>query len=127
MKHCFYFKKGNPVPQWLVNQTNAYTGDAMPTCTFGAFGKVIFDDETGKSVLWAVKKKPKNQSILKLESVSGAHIKLGDATFYVGGNYRNKIWVSPLSHARRCGLDIRTTTRCLPIPDDFERVGGELK
>lgn len=120
MKHYFYFKKGQLVPQWLVRQTNADTGGAIPACKFGSFGKVMFDSDTGKSVLWSVKKKPKNQSILKVDEMSGVHIKLGKTTFYVGGNYRNRVWVSPLSHARRYGRDIRTTTKCLPIPEHFD-------
>lgn len=129
MKHYFYFKKGQMVPQWLLRQRDADTKEVLSMAQFKVNGKVLVNDETGDAIIW-----PASQRFQAL-----IHVERGNLTIDSGGaGYINSIFwgssprtrgwgtnmISPLTHARRVGLDVRSTTRCKPLPDNFNRRGG---
>lgn len=126
MKHYFHFKKGQSVPQWLLRVRDSDTKESLDICQFMVNGKVMLDDETGDTIIWPAKKWAK--AVIYGDS-QGCNIRL-DA----GGNrYQNYMFLygvgklSPLSLARKHGMDPYTTTKCLPLPDHFERfVGGSV-
>ena len=128
MKHYFYFKKGQPVPTWLFRPTSLVPNQWM---TFTANGKVMVDDQTGQAFIW-----PTDQHYRSIIHSSGHPFDCG------GPDFTNLMWtyrplsfgffkrrhkqIAPLVSARIGGVDIRTSTKCLPIPAHFERCkGGE--
>ena len=128
MKHYFYFKKGQPVPQWLLRQRFADTMEVAQLATFKANGKVMVDDETGKAIIW-----PASKRMQCVIHAYGFHRSLRIDTDDKGSV--NHLFgfspdgycaarVTPLARARRHGHDIRTTTKCKPLPDNFDRSGG---
>lgn len=130
MKHYFYFKKGQPVPQWLIRQRFADTMEVAQLATFKVNGKVMVDDETGKAIIWPASKRMKcvihacgYSRCLRLDTDDKGSMN------YLFGWCPDEIFgamATPLARARRHGHDIRTTTKCLPIPEHFERQQGAV-
>lgn len=124
MKHYFYFKKGQPVPTWLFRPTNP---DVSWSMAFTANGKVMVDDETGKATIW-----PTDRYYRSIITGNGSPFDCG------GPNFTNSMWayghlsfldpklkhklIAPLVSSRRSGNNICTTTKCIPIPEKFERL-----
>ena len=52
MKHYFYFKKGQMVPQWLMRQRENGTMQVVHVAQFKVNGKVMVDDKTGNAIIW---------------------------------------------------------------------------
>ena len=126
MKHYFTFKKGQPVPTWLFRPIGQDTEGWM---TFTANGKVMVDDETGQAFIW-----PTDRHYHSIIRGTGQAFDCGGPDFtnlmwayspQSIGTFRHKHkWTAPLVSARRRGVGIRTTTKCLPIPDLFTRYAG---
>lgn len=138
MKHLFYFKKGEKVPQWLM----AFFKDGILKNTDGVFcvnGKVCVDDKTGNAYLWVAKKHRKHVVHFNIntddnEPLSDGNLsgsgsmgigRLNFVTFSVNNHLyrkRAKLNVSPLTMLRRNGEEITTSTKCKPLPDQFNRI-----
>lgn len=133
MKHYFYFKKGQPVPKWILWWFDSKANYSKQAGTFKTNGKVMVDVVTGEVIIWPSDKRCK--SIIFVQAIHGVEYSLQTAkiiafkysprqtkhTFSLRiGDKRT----SPLTGARRAGYDIRTTTKCLPIPEHFERRKG---
>ena len=138
MKHLFYFKNGDKVPRWLYSVTVAgeFVEADFKFCTNG---KVLCDDISGNCYVWPAKKR--FQYIAKINDISNANISgsgecrsgsCGTYTFFttgrksfgkiLAGTVRIKLDMSPLTVARMCGHDIRTSTKCERIPPHFDRI-----
>lgn len=126
MKHYFYFKKGQPVPTWLFRPTSLGVNQWM---TFTANGKVMVDDQTGQAFIW-----PTDRHYRSIIRSSGHAFDCGGPDFTnlmwaygprsIGSFKRKHKQIAPLVSARMGGVDIRTTTKCKPLPDNFDRRGG---
>ena len=126
MRHYFYFKKGQPVPAWLFRPTSL---DPNQWMTFTANGKVMVDDQTGQAFIW-----PTDPYYHSIVHSSGHPFDCGGPDFTnlmwtyrplsIGSFKRRHKQIAPLVSARMGGVDIRTTTKCLPIPAHFERCKG---
>lgn len=134
MRHYFHFKKGQMVPQWLLRQRDADTKEMLPMAQFKVNGKVMVDDETGDAIIW-----PASKRFQHIIYVSGSNLLLdtddaNSINSFFGYSARRTLTSfsmrrgdtrsSPLTNARRCGFDVRSTTKCKPLPDSFERIGG---
>lgn len=121
MKHYFHFKKGQSVPQWLLRVLDADTMEPINTAAFKSNGKVMVDDETGKAIIW-----PASKRFSCVVKVDGQ----GKSLFVDAWGFNNTMFgfdakpLSPLSLARKHGMDPYTTTKCLPLPANFERFSG---
>lgn len=137
MKHYFYFKKGQQVPQWLLRQRDSDTNEVLQLAQFRVNGKVMVDDKTGHAVIWPANKRFRhiiyvnglNRPIRldtddhnSINSFFGYASRHTLTSFSVRGNDTR---TSPLTNARLGGIDIRSTTKCSPLPDNFDRRGGE--
>lgn len=138
MKHYFYFKKGQIVPQWLLRQRDGDTNEVLQFAQFKVNGKVMVDDKTGHAVIWPASKRfhhiiyvnclnrtiqldtDDNNSINSFFGYAPRH------TLAIFSIRNNDTRTSPLTNARRGGLDVRSTTKCIPIPYNFDRRGGCL-
>ena len=139
MKHYFYFKKGQLVPQWLLRQRDADTMEVLSVAQFKVNGKVMVDDKTGDAIIWPANKRfthiiyvdGKKKSIIldtddnnSINSFFGYSARRTLTSFSIR---RDDTRSSPLTNARRLGVDVRSTTRCSPIPERFERrTGGDV-
>lgn len=139
MKHYFYFKKGQMVPQWLLRQRDADTKEVLPMAQFKVNGKVMVDDKTGDAVIWPASKRFQHiiyvydygRSALLLDTNDAGSINQfwgysdhrRTTVFGVG---RGDKKCSPLTSARRSGVDVRTTTHCVPIPTEFKRLSDDI-
>lgn len=135
MKHYFHFKKGQMVPQWLLRQRDADTKEVLPMAQFRVSGKVMVDDETGEAIVWPASKRYQyliyvygcNRSVLLDTDDSGSRNR-----FFTFGSLSEwslfNQWkiVRPLVRARRDGHKVYTTTKCKPLPDNFDRREGVL-
>lgn len=136
MKHYFYFKKGENVPQWLLRQRDGDTGEVISVAQFNVNGKVMVDDQTGQAVIWPANKRfnhiifvdGKNKNIV-LDTDDSNSIN----SFFVHSARYTTSWfctrkgdcrVSPLTNARQHGFCIRTTVKCSPLPCNFNRLSN---
>lgn len=138
MKHYFYFKKGQMVPQWLLRQRDADTKEVLPAAQFKVNGKVMVDDKTGDAIIWPASKRLKRiiyvynfgrNLLLDTDDVGSINHFFGFSDHRKSTVFRlvsgdNKC--SPLTRARRSGFDVRTTTKCKLLPDRFERKKGVI-
>ena len=130
MKHYFYFKKGQDVPQWLLRQRDANTGESLSVAQFKSNGKVMVDDSTGSAVMWAASKR--NKCLIYVDGgkrpVSLDTDDRGSQNYaFTFPRYGKK--VQPLVSARNNEVNVVTTTRCTPIPAHFDRTssaGGDV-
>ena len=131
MKHYFYFKKGQLVPQWLLRQRDADTMGVLSVAQFKVNGKVMVDDKTGDAIIWPASKRGQHLIYVKGDNLL---LDIDDANSinnFFGYSARRTLTLfslrkfdqrtSPLTVARRLGTNIRTTTKCEPLPDRFER------
>lgn len=133
MKHYFYFKKGQSVPQWLMRQRDVDTKQVMPMLQFKVSGKVMVDDVTGAAFIWPASKRPQcfifacaldRPILLDIAELGSANYLFSyNRAFEWSVRSRKKIF-SPLTLARWGGQKIHTTTKCAPLPDNFDRRGG---
>lgn len=134
MKHHFYFKKGQMVPQWLLRQRDADTKEVLPVAQFKVNGKVMVDDKTGAAIIWPASKRLQHIIYVKGDNLLLDTDDAGSINHFFGFSDRRKTTVfrlvsgdnkcSPLTRARRSGFDVRTTTKCKQLPDNFDRRGG---
>lgn len=133
MKHYFYFKKGQMVPQWLMRQRDADTKEVLSMAQFKGNGKVMVDDDTGEVTIWSASRRMQclisvyghDKSVLLDTDDSGSKnifCIFWPQFEWVKSNKCKKI--APLVRARQCGQKVYTTTKCKPIPDNFDRRGG---
>lgn len=133
MKHYFYFKKGQMVPQWLLRQRDANTKEVLPVAQFRVNGKVMVDDKTGDAIIWPASKRFQHiiygygygrEVLLDTDDAGSMNNFYGYSdrrTTTVFGVRHGDSNCSPLTSARRLGVDIFTTTKCSPIPENFSR------
>lgn len=132
MKHYFYFEKGQPVPQWLMRQRNSDNMGVASLATFKSNGKVMVDSETGDAFIWPSSKR--FTYLLGLKGSKNITIDVEDTRLfnhmYMYSPRRTKHTyslrngdkrTSPLVAMRSAGFAIRTSTKCLPIPETFQR------
>ena len=136
MKHYFYFKKGQIVPQWLLRQRDADTKEVLTAARFKVNGKVMVDDKTGAAIIWPASKHVKcivyiyafgRNLLLDTDDANSINRFFGYSarqtlTFF--SQRKGDQRTSPLTNARRSGFDIRSTIKCEPLPDRFERRKG---
>lgn len=127
MKHYFYFKKNQMVPQWLMRQRDADTLEVLPMATFKVNGKLMVDDKTGSAIIWPANRRFqhiinvygfKRSVLLDTDDADSINSLFG----YLDRQRVNDQRTSPLTNARRHGFDVRSTTKCLPIPENFSRL-----
>lgn len=117
-------------------QRDADTKEVLPVAQFKVSGKVMVDDKTGAAIIWPASK---HFRYIIYGYGFGRNLLLdtddaGSINHFFGFSDRRKTtffsWESgdkkrsPLTNARRSGLDVRSTTRCQPLPDRFERRKG---
>lgn len=132
MKYYFYFKKGQPVPQWLLSVRYTDPEEIANVAQFRTNGKVMVDSTTGDVIMWPTSKRMKyiilvangdRTTRIGFEQGAVNHLfTFGPATKEWASGNRSTKFMRPLVRARRCGHNIRTTTKCLPLPENFERV-----
>jgi hypothetical protein len=114
----FTFKKGQPVPMWLIAVTDADTGEQLPNAAvFMSRGKMSLDTDTGSTTIWPAKRNFRCIIAINPKDRPRAI----DAKFPYPGNQMipgdMKRRFTPLSHARRQGYSIYTSLQCEPLPD----------
>lgn len=119
MKHYFYFKKGQAVPQWLLSIVDRITNKPISRAVFGMKGKAMVDDSCGDVILWPANKRDKQLFI----TIRGNDWSMGDTVgrMIMYRWVKGKRTTSPLVAARGHSLNIRSTTKCQPIPETFQR------
>ena len=121
MKHYFYFKKGQPVPWWFMPVWYHDTNEPADLATFECDGKVLMSDN-GSYFMW-----PTSKYYRAMIRISNGKRSIssdfggGTCTMLTQKKYRDKKSTT-LANARRNGHDIHTTTKCLPIPEHFNRL-----
>ena len=113
----YTFKKGQPVPMWLLNVTDSCGAHVDGVAVFAARGKVALNTETGATVMWAAKRHA--TCIIKL-SFPRQEGQLS-TKFHDGGNTMFRSCgaehLTPLSNARRMRYMHYTSTKCEPLPE----------
>lgn len=135
MKHYFYFKKGQPVPQWLMSVRYTDPEEIANVAQFRTNGKVMVDSTTGGVIMWPASKRMRciilvangsRPTKVGFEQEGINHLfTFGPATKEWASGNRSTKFMHPLVRARRCGHNIHTTTKCQPLPERFERVNDK--
>lgn len=124
MKHYFYFKSGQSVPQWLLRVRDRDTMEQINTAWFKVNGKVMLDDATGNTIIWPSSKR--FSCVIRVDT-QGRPFTV-DAWGYDNTMFGFDVKpLSPLSLARKHGMDPYTTTKCQPLPPKFNRLASKEK
>ena len=113
----YIFKKGQHVPQWLLDVTDGNGCYIGGRAVFMTRGKISLNTETGATIMWPATRNYKciiELCIGKLIGpISAAFHEAGNTMFCPDKSKR----LTPLANARRMGYQHYTSTKCEPLPD----------
>ena len=117
MLKYYTFKKGQHVPQWLLDVTDGNGCYIGGRAMFMTRGKIALNTETGATIMWPATRNHKCIIELCISKSAGPI----SAAFHEAGNTiicpdRNNR-LTPLASARRMGYKYYTSTKCEPLPD----------